>query len=76
MGKSGGCAASQIEAIGRVISLALRNGVEAKEIFKQIQGISCHSAVNIGENKILSCSGAIAQAIKSHLEDKDKISLK
>ena len=30
MGKAGGCAASQCEAIGRMVSLAWRSGVQAK----------------------------------------------
>lgn len=76
LGKAGGCAASQIEAIGRLVSLALRSGVEGKDIAKQLQGNSCYAAVNIGENRIMSCSDAIAQAIKLHLENKEKERMK
>ncbi|MGC9046100.1 MAG: vitamin B12-dependent ribonucleotide reductase, partial [Thermodesulfovibrio sp.] len=43
IGKAGGCAASQAEAIGRLISLALRSGIEPEEIIKQLKGISCHA---------------------------------
>ncbi|MBI5196222.1 MAG: vitamin B12-dependent ribonucleotide reductase, partial [Nitrospirae bacterium] len=43
MGKAGGCAASQAEAIGRLVSLALRGNIEPVEIVKQLRGISCHS---------------------------------
>ena len=70
MGKAGGCASSQLEAVGRVISLALKNKIAPEKIIKQIQGISCHAAVNVGENKIRSCSDAIAQALKYHTEEK------
>ena len=42
IGKAGGCAASQAEAIGRLISLALRSGIDAKEVTMQLMGISCH----------------------------------
>ncbi|OGW76229.1 MAG: ribonucleoside-diphosphate reductase, adenosylcobalamin-dependent, partial [Nitrospirae bacterium RIFCSPHIGHO2_02_FULL_40_19] len=42
MGKAGGCAASQSEAIGRLVSLSLRSGIEPDEIVKQLMGISCH----------------------------------
>ncbi len=38
MGKTGGCASSQIEATGRLISLALRSGVSLPSILKQISG--------------------------------------
>ena len=43
MGKAGGCAASQSEAIGRLASLALRSGVQPGMIVKQLKGISCTS---------------------------------
>ncbi|WAC07561.1 MAG: vitamin B12-dependent ribonucleotide reductase [Thermodesulfobacteriota bacterium] len=67
MGKAGGCAASQSEAIGRMVSLAWRSGVQARQVIKQLQGISCHSPSGFGENKILSCADAVAKAIQSHL---------
>ena len=41
MGKTGGCACSQIESTGRLISLALRSGVKIDAIIKQITGIRC-----------------------------------
>ena len=64
MGKAGGCATSQCEAIGRLASLALRGGIDSIEILKQIRGISCHLPVGFGENKVLSCSDAMAQALE------------
>ena len=67
MGKAGGCAASQSEAIGRMVSLAWRSGLQARQVIKQLQGISCHSPSGFGENKILSCADAVARAIQSHL---------
>ncbi len=67
MGKAGGCAASQNEAIGRMVSLAWRSGLQARQVIKQLQGISCHSHSGFGENKILSCADAVAKAIQSHM---------
>jgi len=67
MGKAGGCAASQSEAIGRMVSLAWRSGIQARQVIKQLQGISCHSPAGFGENKILSCADAVAKAIQSHM---------
>ncbi len=67
MGKAGGCAASQNEAIGRMVSLAWRSGLQARQVIKQLQGISCHSHSGFGENKILSCADAVAKAIQNHL---------
>ena len=69
MGKAGGCAASQSEAIGRMVSLAWRSGVQAKQVVKQLQGISCHCPSGFGENRVLSCADAVAKAIQNHLID-------
>jgi len=68
MGKAGGCAASQNEAIGRLVSLAWRNSIQTRQVIKQLQGISCHSPSGFGENKILSCADAVAKAIQAHVE--------
>jgi len=67
MGKAGTCANSQSESLGRMVSLALRCGIPASYIIKQLQGISCHSPLGLGENKILSCADAVAKAIRSHM---------
>ncbi len=67
MGKAGGCAASQSEAIGRMVSLAWRTGVQPIEVIKQLLDISCHSHSGFGEKKILSCADAVAKAIQNHL---------
>lgn len=70
MGKAGGCASSNCEAIGRIVSLAWRSGIEPKQIVKTLHGISCHLPVGFGDIKILSCADAIAQAIKLNIETK------
>jgi ribonucleoside-diphosphate reductase alpha chain len=67
MGKAGGCAASQSEAIGRMVSLAWRSGVRPEEVIKQLLDISCHSPAGFGTNRILSCADAVARAIRNHL---------
>ena len=72
MGKAGGCAASQSEAIGRLVSLALRSGIEPEQIIKQLQGISCHSPIWQHGVKILSCADAVAKALEWYLEGKHK----
>lgn len=69
MGKAGGCAASQAEALGRMVSLAWRSGVGAKQVIKQLSGISCHCPAGFGENKISSCADAVAKAISAHMEE-------
>jgi len=72
MGKAGGCAASQSEAIGRLASLALRSGVKPEMIVKQLKGISCHLPSWGGNGgKILSCADAVSKAIEWYLENFD-----
>ncbi len=66
MGKAGGCAASQSEAIGRLVSLAFRSNIEPDEVIKQLKGISCHSPIWHEGGKILSCSDAIAKALEKY----------
>ncbi|MDD2319782.1 MAG: vitamin B12-dependent ribonucleotide reductase [Geobacteraceae bacterium] len=71
MGKAGGCAASQCEAIGRMVSLAWRSGVQARQVVKQLLGISCHAQSGFGDNKVLSCADAVAKAIQAHTKLSD-----
>ena len=68
MGKAGGCANSQIEATGRLISLALRSGVTAESIVRQLMGIRCPSPVWREGEMVLSCSDAIAKVVNEHSE--------
>jgi len=70
LGKAGGCP-SQSEATCRVISTALRSGVDPKVIINQLSGIRCLSTAvarkaNKGVN-VLSCPDAIAQALEEAL---------
>jgi ribonucleoside-diphosphate reductase alpha chain len=67
MGKAGGCAASQSEAIGRMVSLAWRSGIQARQVVKQLLGISCHCPSGFGDNRVLSCADAVAKAIQAHM---------
>ncbi len=72
MGKAGGCAASQAEAIGRLVSLAFRSDIDPLEVMKQLKGISCHQPAWCNGGKILSCSDAIAKAIEKYHAKSDK----
>ncbi len=70
IGKAGGCAASQSEAIGRLVSLAFRSGIEPDDVIRQLRVISCHKPNWSSKGKIHSCADAIAKAIEWHLEEK------
>ncbi|MFA5843306.1 MAG: vitamin B12-dependent ribonucleotide reductase [Coriobacteriia bacterium] len=68
MGKSGGCAASQSEALSRMISMALRAGVDPVAIVKQMRGIRCPSPAWATGGKVLSCADAVGIALEHFLE--------
>ena len=65
MGKAGGCAACQIEAESRLVSLALRSGISPDVIIKQLSGIRCPSPSWVEGKQILSCPDAMAQVLAS-----------
>ncbi|HUV53296.1 MAG TPA: TSCPD domain-containing protein, partial [Dehalococcoidia bacterium] len=69
LGKAGGCASAQLEAINRLISLALRSGVEAESIIKQLKGIRCPSIAWDKGHAILSCADAIAGVLERYVSD-------
>ncbi|MFH1613775.1 MAG: TSCPD domain-containing protein [Planctomycetota bacterium] len=74
LGKAGGCPA-QSEATCRIISAAIRSGVEPAVLIEQLKGIRCLSTVSRRKtNKdinVLSCPDAIARAIKEALGQND-----
>lgn len=72
MGKSGGCSASQAEAVGRLASLALRSGITVEHIIDQLKGIRCPSPCLSSGGFVLSCSDAIAQVLKRNIVELDK----
>jgi ribonucleoside-diphosphate reductase alpha chain len=64
MGKAGGCAASSTEALGRLISLALKKGASASEVVEQLKGIRCHQPYGLGPNAVTSCADAMGKALE------------
>ncbi|HET9949471.1 MAG TPA: vitamin B12-dependent ribonucleotide reductase [Longimicrobiales bacterium] len=70
LGKAGGAAMADAEAMGRLMSLALRSGISIQQVKEQLRGISCDRAVGLGPNKVLSVPDAVGQAIERYLEEK------
>ena len=73
LGKAGGALMADVEAMGRLISLALRSGIPLKEIYRQIRGISSDRVMGLGPSKVLSVPDAVGIAIERWLQEKQGI---
>ena len=69
IGKAGGNAAAQSEAISRLISLALRSGIDPNAIVKQLKGISGPNPTWEDGRLILSTPDAIGKALDDYLRE-------
>ncbi len=65
IGKSGHSITAKAEAIGRLVSLALRSGIEVSEIVKQIKGIGGEHPVFQKKGLLLSIPDAIAWILEN-----------
>jgi ribonucleoside-diphosphate reductase alpha chain len=73
LGKAGGAAMADVEAIGRLISLALRSGISIQAIHRQLRGIASDRASGLGPNKVLSVPDAIGIALESWMRQKQGV---
>ncbi|HZM25752.1 MAG TPA: response regulator SirA, partial [Gemmatimonadales bacterium] len=73
LGKAGGALMADVEALGRLISLALRSGIPMKEIYRQLRGISSDRTIGLGANKVLSVPDAVGIAIERWMQDKQGV---
>jgi len=72
LGKAGGCASAQLEATCRLISLALRSGVDIASVVRQLRGIRCPSIAWEEGKSVLSCADAIASVLEKHITGDSK----
>ena len=72
IGKAGGNAAAQSEAISRLISLSLRSGLDPHAIVRQLKGISGPNPTWEDGRLILSTPDAIGKALDDYLKKRDK----
>jgi ribonucleoside-diphosphate reductase alpha chain len=66
IGKSGYSTMADAEAIGRLISLALRTGIDPKEVVNQIKGIGGSDPVFTDGGLVTSIPDAIAKVLERH----------
>ncbi|MBN1273408.1 MAG: adenosylcobalamin-dependent ribonucleoside-diphosphate reductase [Candidatus Aminicenantes bacterium] len=81
IGKSGYSTMADAEALGRLISLALRSGVEAKDVIQQLKGIGGSEPVFTEGGLVQSIPDAIAKVLERHVgtaenTEKDVFSLR
>lgn len=66
LGKAGGCDNANLEAVSRLVSLALRSGIDPNEIVEHLQGITCCPAWE-GGTLIRSAPDAVAHTLSNHI---------
>ncbi len=66
LGKAGGCDSAQLEAISRLVSLALRSGISSRDVVAQLRGITCCPAWDQG-TLVRSGPDAVALALERYI---------
>jgi len=69
-----GCTALT-EAVGRLISVAIRSGIDIESVKKQVKGIRCITCIADAETHVLSCPDAMGKAIDFYLKGSNKFDL-
>ncbi len=69
IGKSGSFTQGYTEALGRMISMALRSGIKPESIVKQLQGIRTSTPTMNRGMFIYSVPDAVAKILKKHIEE-------
>ncbi len=67
-GKAGGCDSANLDAIARLISLALRSGIDPDQITDQLKGITC-CPVWDGGTLVRSTPDAVSLVLGRHLHE-------
>ena len=73
LGKAGGPLMADVEAVGRLISLALRSGVPVDAVHRQLRGISSDRVTGLGPNKVMSVPDAIGIALEKWMQEKQGV---
>ncbi|MGQ0703330.1 MAG: vitamin B12-dependent ribonucleotide reductase [Gemmatimonadales bacterium] len=73
LGKAGGAIMADVEAMGRLISLALRSGIPIREIYRQLRGISSDKVLGLGPAKVMSVPDAVGIALERYMAEKQGV---
>ncbi|MCX7803788.1 MAG: vitamin B12-dependent ribonucleotide reductase [Planctomycetota bacterium] len=76
LGKGGDVAASDIEAICRMVSLFLRCGGSLHLVLDQLEGIGSHLSIPSRDGRVMSLADGLAKAIDRYLAAKARFGLK
>jgi ribonucleoside-diphosphate reductase alpha chain len=73
LGKAGGAIMADVEAMGRLISLALRSGIPIREVHRQVRGISSDKVLGLGPAKVMSVPDAVGIALERYMAEQQGI---
>ena len=68
MGKAGGCYSCLMGSMGRLIGMALQDGMSVERVIKALKGERCPGVSWDNGKQILSCPDAISQALTEYME--------
>ena len=68
MGKAGGCYSCWSDSLGRLLGMALQDGMPVVRAIKALKGARCPSMIYDEGKQVLSCPDAIAQALEEYME--------
>ncbi len=69
-----GCAALT-EAVGRLISIAIRSGIDIESVKNQLEGVRCITCIADSETHVLSCPDAMSKAVDFYLRGSTKFDM-
>ncbi|BAS27336.1 LAGLIDADG family homing endonuclease [Limnochorda pilosa] len=72
IGKAGSDVSAFTEAIARLVSLALRSGIDPHEIVHQLEGIGGSRSVGFGPGRVRSVPDAIGRFIADYLREREE----
>ncbi len=76
LGKGGDVAASDLEAICRMVSLFLRTGGALELVIDQLKGIGSSLSIPTANGRIMSLGDGMATALKRYLTAKEQVGLR